>query len=92
MGRCVYTAIYEPSHPAADETGFRQDVTDLVTELGVPIIRYPGGNFVSGYNWEDGIGPREERPVRLDLAWARWKRTRSASTNSRNGPSGSAPT
>ncbi len=69
MGRCVYTGIYEPGHPAADEAGFRRDVTELVSELGVPIIRYPGGNFVSGYNWEDGIGPRTERPVRLDLAW-----------------------
>ncbi|HEY7009359.1 MAG TPA: alpha-N-arabinofuranosidase [Jatrophihabitantaceae bacterium] len=69
MGRCVYTGIYEPGHAAADEDGFRRDVADLVTELDVPIIRYPGGNFVSGYNWEDGIGPRAERPVRLDLAW-----------------------
>src|SRR5690242_11696556 len=69
MGRCVYTGIYEPEHDTADEAGFRQDVTELVNELKVPILRYPGGNFVSGYNWEDGIGPREERPVRLDLAW-----------------------
>jgi alpha-N-arabinofuranosidase len=69
MGRCVYTGIYEPTHETADEFGFRNDVTDLVTELQVPIIRYPGGNFVSGYNWEDGIGPRAARPTRLDLAW-----------------------
>jgi alpha-L-arabinofuranosidase len=69
MGRCVYTGIYEPGHPQADESGFRRDVADLVRELGVPIVRYPGGNFVSGYNWEDGIGPRDERPRRLDLAW-----------------------
>jgi alpha-N-arabinofuranosidase len=69
MGRCVYTGIYEPGHPRADETGFRTDVADLVRELGVPILRYPGGNFVSGYNWEDGVGPREQRPQRLDLAW-----------------------
>jgi alpha-N-arabinofuranosidase len=69
MGRCVYTGIYEPGHPQADPDGFRRDVADLVRELGVPILRYPGGNFVSGYNWEDGIGPRDERPRRLDLAW-----------------------
>jgi alpha-N-arabinofuranosidase len=69
LGRCVYTGIYEPSHPQADEQGFRKDVLDLVRELKVPIIRYPGGNFVSGYNWEDGIGPREQRPRRLELAW-----------------------
>jgi alpha-L-arabinofuranosidase len=69
MGRCVYTGIYEPDHPEADADGFRRDVADLVRELGVPILRYPGGNFVSGYNWEDGIGPRDQRPRRLDLAW-----------------------
>ncbi|GAA3902345.1 arabinosylfuranosidase ArfA [Actinoplanes auranticolor] len=69
MGRCVYTGIYEPGHPSADENGFRQDTADLVRELGVPLVRYPGGNFVSGYRWEDGIGPVGERPTRLDLAW-----------------------
>jgi alpha-N-arabinofuranosidase len=69
MGRCVYTGIFEPGHPRADDDGFRQDVADLVRGLGVPIIRYPGGNFVSGYRWEDGIGPVDERPTRLDLAW-----------------------
>ncbi|MGI5215571.1 alpha-N-arabinofuranosidase [Plantactinospora sp. CA-290183] len=69
LGRCVYDGIYEPGHPAADADGFRRDVADLVRELGVPVLRYPGGNFVSGYNWEDGIGPRDQRPRRLDLAW-----------------------
>ncbi len=69
LGRCVYDGIYEPGHPHADEDGFRQDVIELVRELGVSTIRYPGGNFVSGYRWEDGVGPREERPRRLDLAW-----------------------
>ncbi|EHS53347.1 alpha-N-arabinofuranosidase, partial [Rhizobium sp. PDO1-076] len=69
LGRAVYSGIYEPDHPTADANGMRQDVIDLVRELDVPIVRYPGGNFVSAYNWEDGIGPREERPVRLDLAW-----------------------
>ena len=69
LGRCVYDGIYEPSHPAADEDGFRTDVLDLVRELGVSTVRYPGGNFVSGYRWEDGVGPREDRPRRRDLAW-----------------------
>jgi alpha-N-arabinofuranosidase len=66
LGRAVYSGIYEPGHPTADANGMRQDVIDLVRELNVPIVRYPGGNFVSAYNWEDGIGPREERPVRLE--------------------------
>ncbi|QCR39402.1 alpha-L-arabinofuranosidase [Microbacterium sp. SGAir0570] len=69
MGRCVYTGIYEPGHPQADERGFRRDVLSLVKELGATVIRYPGGNFVSGYNWEDGVGPVAERPHRLDGAW-----------------------
>lgn len=69
LGRCVYEGIYEPEHPSADADGFRTDVLELTKELGVSSVRYPGGNFVSGYRWEDGIGPREERPVRLDLAW-----------------------
>jgi len=69
LGRCVYTGIYEPGHPSADESGFRTDVLDLVRELGVTTVRYPGGNFVSGYRWEDGVGPVDERPSRLDLAW-----------------------
>lgn len=69
LGRCVYTGIYEPGHPTADEEGLRQDVLELVKELGVSTVRYPGGNFVSGYKWEDGIGPKETRPRRLDLAW-----------------------
>ena len=69
LGRCVYDGIYEPGHPTADADGFRRDVVDLVRELGATTIRYPGGNFVSGYRWEDGVGPREERPVRRDLAW-----------------------
>ncbi|HSK97398.1 MAG TPA: alpha-N-arabinofuranosidase [Euzebyales bacterium] len=69
MGRCVYTGIFEPEHPTADKDGFRTDVLDLVRELGVTLVRYPGGNFVSGYRWEDGVGPPEQRPRRLDLAW-----------------------
>ena len=69
LGRAVYGGIYQPDHPTADENGFRQDVIDLVKKLNVPLIRYPGGNFVSNYFWEDGVGPVEQRPKRLDLAW-----------------------
>src|SRR5690349_21488258 len=69
LGRCVYGGIFEPGHPGADEHGFRKDVLALVRELAPTIMRYPGGNFVSGYNWEDGVGPVDERPRRLDLAW-----------------------
>jgi alpha-N-arabinofuranosidase len=69
LGRCVYGGIYEPGHKTADRNGFRGDVLALVRELGPTIMRYPGGNFVSGYNWEDGVGPVNERPARLDLAW-----------------------
>jgi alpha-N-arabinofuranosidase len=69
MGRCVYTGIYEPDHPTAVTGGFRGDVLELTRELGVSTIRYPGGNFVSSYRWEDGIGPQASRPARLSLAW-----------------------
>ena len=69
LGRCLYGGIFEPGHPAADARGFRQDVLALIRELAPTVIRYPGGNFVSGYNWEDGVGPIEQRPRRLDLAW-----------------------
>ena len=70
LGRAVYSGIYEPGHPTADEFGFRQDVIQLVSKLGVPVVRYPGGNFVSGFRWEDSVGPVADRPRRLDLAWA----------------------
>ena len=70
LGRAIYTGIYEPGHPQADSEGFRNDVARLVKDLDVSIIRYPGGNFVSGYNWEDGVGDIKNRPVRLDLAWS----------------------
>jgi alpha-N-arabinofuranosidase len=69
LGRCVYTGLYEPGHPTANEDGFRMDVVALVRELGTTTVRYPGGNFVSGFRWEDSVGPREARPVRRDLAW-----------------------
>ncbi|WP_028974668.1 alpha-N-arabinofuranosidase [Spirochaeta cellobiosiphila] len=69
LGRAIYGGIYEPGHKDADSNGFRQDVLKLVNDLDVPVIRYPGGNFVSSFYWEDSVGPKEERPKRLDLAW-----------------------
>ena len=70
LGRAVYQGIYQPDSPFADEQGFRKDTLEVVKELGVPVVRYPGGNFVSGYKWEDGVGPRQQRPKRIDLAWS----------------------
>jgi len=69
LGRAVYGGIYEEDSRLSDENGFRIDTLELVRELNVPVIRYPGGNFVSGYNWEDSVGPKDKRPSRLDLAW-----------------------
>ncbi len=69
LGRCVYGGMFDPDHPSADGDGFRTDVLDLLRELDMPVMRYPGGNFVSGYDWEDGVGPAAERPRRLDPAW-----------------------
>jgi alpha-N-arabinofuranosidase len=69
MGRCIYEGIYDPRSPHADERGLRRDVLAALRELNFRIIRYPGGNFLSGYRWLDGVGPRSKRPVRRDLAW-----------------------
>ena len=69
LGRAVYTGLYEPGSKLADEKGFRKDVIAQIKELGVPIMRYPGGNFVSGYNWLDGVGPKDKRPTVLERAW-----------------------
>ncbi len=69
LGRCIYGGLYEPGSSLSDKNGFRKDVIQATKELNVPIVRWPGGNFVSGYHWEDGIGPVEKRPVRMDLAW-----------------------
>jgi alpha-L-arabinofuranosidase len=69
LGRAVYTGVYEPGSRLADAKGFRTDVAREIKDLGVPIVRYPGGNFVSGYNWLDGVGPKAQRPVVLDRAW-----------------------
>jgi alpha-N-arabinofuranosidase len=69
LGRAIYEGVYEPGSPLSDANGFRKDVLEEVRTLGVPIIRYPGGNFVSGYNWLDGVGPKKDRPRVLDKAW-----------------------
>jgi alpha-N-arabinofuranosidase len=69
LGRAIYEGIYDPGSSLADANGFRKDVADEIRQLGVPIIRYPGGNFVSGYNWLDGVGPKKDRPRTLDKAW-----------------------
>ncbi|MDD7739166.1 MAG: alpha-N-arabinofuranosidase, partial [Lachnospiraceae bacterium] len=69
LGRAVYEGIYQKNSPFADEQGFRKDTLSLVKELQVPIVRYPGGNFVSGFHWEDSVGPKEQRPARPELAW-----------------------
>ena len=69
LGRAVYTGVYEPGSKLADANGFRKDVMAEIKGLGVPIMRYPGGNFVSGYNWLDGVGPKDKRPTVLERAW-----------------------
>jgi alpha-N-arabinofuranosidase len=69
MGRCVYGGLYDPGSPQADERGFRRDVQEALREMRISILRYPGGNMLSGYDWRDGVGPREQRPRRRELAW-----------------------
>ena len=69
MGRCIYGGIYDPGNPLSDEHGYRKDVLTALRELDIPVIRYPGGNFVATYHWLDGVGPRENRPSRPELAW-----------------------
>ena len=71
----IYGGVYDPGHPLSDEDGFRTDVLELLKEVKVPILRYPGGNFVSNYHWEDGVGPKDDRPKRFDFAWGGWGRT-----------------
>ncbi|PCG91035.1 Glycoside hydrolase, superfamily [Penicillium occitanis (nom. inval.)] len=69
MGRCIYGGIYDPGNPLSDENGFRKDVLEALKELNIPTVRYPGGNFVATYHWLDGVGPKEQRPARPELAW-----------------------
>jgi alpha-N-arabinofuranosidase len=85
LGRAVYTGVYEPGSALADANGFRKDVLAEVAGLGVPIMRYPGGNFVSGYNWLDGVGPKDLRPQVLERAWIRSRLTSSVPMNSLRG-------
>src|SRR6476661_3942423 len=69
MGRCIYQGIYDPDSKLSDEHGFRRDVIDALREMRLSVLRYPGGNFVSNYRWRDGVGPRDRRPRRRELAW-----------------------
>jgi len=71
LGRCIYGGIYEEGSSLSDERGFRKDVLEAVKNIKCPILRWPGGNFASNYHWEDGVGPKEKRPVRFDLAWGK---------------------
>jgi len=69
MGRCIYGGIYDPGNSLSDSNGYRLDVLEALRELDIPVIRYPGGNFIATYHWQDGIGSRENRPARPELAW-----------------------
>jgi alpha-L-arabinofuranosidase len=69
LGRAISEGIYDPGSKLSDSNGFRKDTLEEIRKVNVPIIRYPGGNFVSGYNWLDGVGPKKDRPVVLDKAW-----------------------
>src|SRR5881275_1858434 len=69
LGRCIYGGVYEPGSPLADADGFRRDVLEAARALRMPLLRWPGGNFVSGYHWTDGVGPPERRPRKTELAW-----------------------
>lgn len=64
MGRCIYGGIYDPGNPLSDENGFRKDVLEALKELNIPVVRYPGGNFMATYHWIDGVGPKDQRPSR----------------------------
>ena len=69
LGRAVYEGIYQPGNKFADKDGLREDTIKLIKEIGVPIVRYPGGNFVSDFHWEDSVGPVDKRPHRIEPAW-----------------------
>jgi alpha-N-arabinofuranosidase len=67
MGRCIYGGIYDPGNPLSDSDGYRKDVIEAMKEINVPVVRYPGGNFIATYHWQDGVGPRENRPKRYTV-------------------------
>lgn len=67
MGRCIYGGIYDPGNPLSDENGFRKDVLEALKTLNIPVVRYPGGNFMATYHWIDGVGPKDQRPARYAL-------------------------
>src|SRR5438270_7690458 len=69
LGRCIYGGVFDEGSALSDEHGFRTDVLNAAKALRIPVLRWPGGNFVSGYHWTDGIGPRDKRPRRMELAW-----------------------
>ena len=73
IGSWIYGSIWNPRHPLADDMGFRRDILEMTKELGIPAIRMPGGNFTSGWEWKDSIGPKEERRTHLDLAWRQYE-------------------
>lgn len=82
MGRCIYGGLYEPGHKnASEDTGFRQDVVSALKPLDIPVFRYPGGNFTATYHWQDGIGPVESRPARVNIAWGGYVENNSFGTN-----------
>ncbi len=69
LGRAIYEGVYDPGNALSDKNGLRKDVAEEIRTMGVPIVRYPGGNFVSGYHWLDGVGPKKDRPTVLERAW-----------------------
>ncbi len=69
LGRCIDGGIFEEGHKLSDANGFRRDVLEGTKKLNVTLLRWPGGNFSSNYRWRDGIGPRDSRPRRLEMAW-----------------------
>ena len=69
IGRAVYEGVYEPGNKLSDESGFRKDVMEAHRKMKMDLVRWPGGNFVSNYDWRDGVAPKEQRPPRADLVW-----------------------
>ena len=82
LGRCIDGGVFDEKSQLSDSNGFRKDVLAAAKSLNVSVLRWPGGNFSSNYHWMDGIGPRDNRPPRLEMAWARWRRIVSALTSS----------